>query len=242
MTRWLLPAMVGLGLVLGGGGVWLAERGGAIESGDRVKLERVVHDYLLAHPEIIPQAMQRLQDGETGRVVAANRAAITTPVGDAWIGNPKGDVTLVEYFDYQCGYCRASLPTIAKLVERDPKLRVVFRDFPVLSEESNVAAQLSIAAARQNRFKRFHDALYAGGPVTSATMQAAARTAGIDPAALQRAAQAPQVADAVRANLTIGRQLGLTGTPAWVVGDRVLSGALPIEELERAIAEAREKA
>lgn len=234
-----MPAVAGAGLVLGAGGMWAGERGGALPGGERAKVERVVHDYVLAHPEIIPQAMQKLQDRDTGRVIGANRAAIVTPIGDEFIGNPKGDVTLVEFFDYQCGFCRASLPTIAKLVERDPNLRVVFRDYPVLSTESAVAAQLGIAAARQGRFKRFHDALFAGGPVTQASMDAASRAAGIDPLALQRAAQAPQVADAIRANLALGRQLGMTGTPAWVVGDRVLSGALPIEDIERAIADAR---
>ncbi len=240
--KWLLPAVAGIGLIAGAGGMWLAERGDGLSGIDRMRMETVVHDYVLAHPELIPQAMQRLQDRESAKVVAANRAAIVNPVGNAWIGNPDGDVTLVEYFDYNCGYCRAILPTIRKLVDQDPKLRIVFRDFPVLSDESGVAAQWSIAAARQGRFGRFHDALYAAGPVTSQSLASAARAAGLDPDALARSAEAPAVGDAISQNLAMGRQLGMSGTPAWVVGNRVLSGAMPLDALQRAIADARKNA
>src|SRR3546814_12600508 len=82
-----------------------------LPGGDRARIEAVVHDYVLEHPELIPQAIQRLQDRETGRVIAANKAAILTPVASAWMGNPQGHVTVAEYFDYNCGFCRASLPT-----------------------------------------------------------------------------------------------------------------------------------
>ncbi len=240
--KWLLPAVAAIGLIAGAGAMWLFEGGGGLSGIDRTRMESVVHDYVLAHPELIPQAMQRLQDRESAKVVAANRAAIVDPVGNAWIGNPNGDVTLVEYFDYNCGYCRAVLPAIQKLVDNDDKLRVVFRDFPVLSDESGVAAQWSIAAARQGRFRQFHDALYAAGPVTPQSLASAARSAGLDPDTLARAAEAPAVGDAIRQNVAMGRQLGMSGTPAWVVGNRVLSGAMPLDELQRAIADARKNA
>src|SRR3546814_7208937 len=112
---------------------------------------------------------------DLGRVIAANKAAILTPVASAWMGNPKGDVTVVEYFDYNCGFCRASLPTIAALVKADPNVKIVFRELPVLSEESGVAARWSLAAAKAGKFNAFHEALYAGGPITEASMAAAAR-------------------------------------------------------------------
>src|SRR3546814_5072399 len=160
-----------------------------LPGGDRARIEAVVHDYVLEHPELIPQAIQRWQDRETGRVSAANKAAILTPVASAWMGNPKGDVTVVEYFDYNCGFCRASLPTIAALVKADPNVKIVFRELPVLSEESGVAARWSLAAAKAGKFNAFHEALYAGGPITEASMAAAARVAGLDPAAIAKAAQ-----------------------------------------------------
>ncbi len=230
MKTWLIPAAAGvLGAVVGGG-TMLAVAQDRAAGGD-------VRAYLLAHPEVIQEAMQRLQQKEAGSAVAANRAAIVTPFGNAWAGNPQGDVTLVEYYDYNCGYCRASLPTIRQLVERDPKLRVVFRELPILAESSRSAARISLAAAAQGRFAAFHDALYGNGRVSDDSIAAAARTAGVDTAGLP--ALAPRIDAEIARNMEVAGKLGLSGTPSWVIGDRVLSGALPIEELERAIAEAR---
>ncbi len=235
MRRYTLPLIAGLGAVIGAGAVWSYDRFASPHGPDQARIERVVHDYVLAHPEIIPQAMQKLQDQQSGQAVAANRDAITTPFGSAWAGNPKGDVTLVEYFDYNCGYCRASLPLIADLIKRDPKLRVVYRDLPILSDDSRLAARASLAAAQQGKFQGFHDALYAGGPVSQASIQAAAAKTGVSLAAIDVGAVDAEIAK----NMQTAAKLGMNGTPSWVVGDRILSGALPIEEIEKAIAAAR---
>lgn len=236
MTRLQLLALVLLGVVFGAGGMWLANRvaPGELGTADRSRVERVVRDYVLANPELIPQAMQKLQEREAARAVGASRGAIETPYEGAWIGNPKGDVTLVEFYDYNCGYCRASLRVIEKLVAQDRDLRVVFKELPVLSDESRVAARAALAAAAQGRFKPFHDALYAAGRVSEASIAAAARTAGVD------LNKMPGDADEViRANMETAGKLGITGTPTWVVGDQVLTGAQPLERLEQAIAAAR---
>ena len=239
MTRWQFPAVAVVAAAAGGVGVWAYDRFAAPGGADQARVERIVHDYVMTHPEIITDAMHRLQDRDTAKAIAANRDAITTPVGNAWAGNAKGDVTVVEYYDYNCGYCRASLPVIDKLVASDPQVRVVFRDLPILAPSSGFAAQMSVAAARAGRFKPFHDALYAAGPVTDATIAASARKAGLDPAALSRDAQSPAVVDIVRENLAAQRALGLTGTPSFVIGDRLLTGAQPLEDLQAAIADAR---
>jgi protein-disulfide isomerase len=228
-----MPLVALLGAAVGAATIWGLDRYAAPGGADRVRIERVVHDYVLANPEIIPQAMQALQDRESGKLVAANRAAITTPFGSAWAGNPDGDVTVVEYFDYNCGYCRASLPMVADLLKRDPNIRIVYRDLPILTESSRTAARASLTAAQQGKFQAFHDALYAAGPVSDATIGTAARKAGLAPTA-----PAPIDAEIAR-NLETAAKLGVTGTPSWVIGDRVLSGALPVDELEKAIAAAR---
>ncbi|WEK43504.1 MAG: DsbA family protein [Candidatus Sphingomonas colombiensis] len=236
MNRILLVALVVIGAAFGALGTWIAERiaPGALSDGDRARIEHTVRDYILANPDIIPEAMQRLNDRENAKVIGTMRSAIETPYGNAYMGNPHGDVTLVEYYDYNCGYCRASLPTLEKLVQADPKLRIVFREMPVLAESSLTAARASITAASQGKFKPFHDALYAGGPVSEQTIAAAARTAGVD------LAKAPSDADdEIRNNLATTAKLGMRGTPSWIVGDRVLSGALPIDRLQEAIAAAR---
>lgn len=196
-----------------------------------------VRDYLLAHPEVIPEAMQRMQDRDTAKAVGKNRGAIHAAVGDAFVGNPKGDVTVVEYFDYNCGYCRASLPTIDALVKGDPNVRVEFRELPILSQESYDAAKVSYAAALQGKFRAFHNPLYSAGRVTAQTIAAAAKNAGIDMAAAAKAAPAAEAE--IKRNIALARELGMTGTPAWVIGDKVVSGALPLEEMQAAVKAAR---
>ncbi|RSV18504.1 DsbA family protein [Sphingomonas sp. ABOLG] len=236
MNRLQLLLLVVLGAAFGAGGMWLAERAvpGELSGADRSRVEQIVRDYVLANPEIIPQAMQRLQEREGEKAIAADRSRIETPYKGAVMGNPDGDVTLVEFFDYNCGYCRASLPIIEQLIERDPKVRVVFRELPILAEESRDAARASLAAAAQGRFVPFHNALYAAGPVTADSIAAAARTAGVD------LSKIPDDADTeIAGNIGLATKLGISGTPAWVVGDRVLSGALPLDRLQDAVAAAR---
>lgn len=242
-------SLAGLALVsalVGATAFWLFQQ--AVPSqradADRGRMEVVVHDYILAHPEILPEAMQKLQERETAQrqtqaagVVAANAGTILKPFGSAWAGNPHGNLTIAEYFDYNCGYCRASLPVIAQLLASDPQLRIVYHEMPVLSDESDTAAKLSLAAAEQGKFQAFHNALYAGGRVTPDSMAAAARTAGIDMA--RAAAFAPQAEAQIAANLDLVRKMGLTGTPSWVIGNRVISAALPLDELQKVIAAAR---
>jgi protein-disulfide isomerase len=235
MSRLLLVALVLIGAVFGAGGVWLAERvaPGELGPADEARVGRAVRDYVLANPEIVREAIQRLRDKETAKQLVGVRRDIETPVGSAWAGNPKGDVTIVEYFDYNCGYCRAILPTVDQLIRDDPNVRVVYRDYPVLADSSATAARASLRAAEQGKFARFHQALYDAGPVTDASISAAAKTAGVD---LTR----PSKGDAeIRRNLDTGMRLGVAGTPGWVIGDRVLSGALPLDQLKQAVAAAR---
>ncbi|MGR6329763.1 DsbA family protein [Sphingomonas sp. XXL09] len=229
-----LIAVAALGAVVGAGAVWSVDRFAAPVPG-RAGIERVVRDYVVTHPEIIVQAMQTLQNRESGKAVAANRDAIATPFAGAWAGNPKGDVTLVEFYDYNCGYCRASLPMIADLIKRDPGLRVVYRELPILGPTSRPAARASLAAAQQGKFGAFHEALYAAGPVSEASIAATAARTGV---ALP-GSNAPVLDQEIAKNMDVAAKLGVTGTPTWIVGDQMLSGALPVADLERAIAAAR---
>ena len=238
MSRLTLMLLVLLGAVFGAGGMWLAGRvaPGELGTADKTRIERVVRDYVLANPEIIPQAMQKLQERESARAIGGDRSRIETPYAGAIIGNPQGDVTLVEFFDYNCGYCRASLPVIRQLVTADPKLRVVFRELPILSDESRDAARASLAAAAQGKFPAFHEALYAAGPVSAATIAATAKAAGVD------LSKVPDDADSeIAGNLALAGKLGITGTPTWVIGERILSGAQPLDKLQEAISAARVK-
>lgn len=194
---------------------------------------------LLERPEMVTEAMQRLRDRETGKVVAGQRAAIVTPFGNAWKGAANPDVTVVAYMDYACGYCRQSLSMLDRLMAADPKVRVVFRELPVLSAESRVAAEWSLAAAQQGKFPAYHDALYAGGQLSQASIDAAIAAAAVDRAKGQALLKTPVAEREISGNLQTAGQLGMTGTPSWVVGDRVLSGAVTLEAMKDAVAAAR---
>ena len=232
-----LSAAVGAGAVLGVQALVPASVAGI----DKARIGQIVRDYVLDNPEILPEAMKRLQDREMGKAVASSRSEIVQPYAGAWEGNPKGDVTVAVYMDYACGYCRASLPLIARLVAEDSNVRIVYREMPVLSEVSRTAARWGLAAAEQGKFKPFHNALYSAGQLSDASIRAAAASAGLDTAKAQAALNTPRVEGEIARNLDVGSKLGITGTPSWVIGDRVISGMVPYEVLQQTVQAARKK-
>lgn len=205
----------------------------AVGVADKAAIEKIVRDYILEHPEILPEAMDRLQAKETAKAVAANRKAIETPYAGAWEGNANGDVTLVQFFDYACGYCRTSLPDIERLLKEDPKLRIVYREMPVLGPDSTAAAELSLRVAKTGGYAAFHRAAYATRPDAAARAKLA-KQFGVDPTAKDVAVDAE-----IMANLQLQNALRLTGTPSWVVGDKILAGAVGYDTLKAAVAEVR---
>lgn len=224
------------GVLIGASAMALASAGGLVggSGGDRGQVEQIVKSYLLENPEIIPQAMEVLKQRETAQVVGANRAAFEKPFGGAWAGAEKGDVVLVEFFDYACGFCRKSNADVDRLLKEDPKLKVVWREYPVLGQPSLDAAQVSLAAASQGRFRQFFDAMFERGRPTPATIADAARAAGVTPPADGGAQRAE-----IEKNYELAQAIRSTGTPTFVVGNQVLHGAVGYETLKQAIADAR---
>ncbi len=223
------------GLVIGGGAVGgLAATGKIAGQMDRAEIENIVRDYLMTHPEVIPAAMERLQQREQAKQIATYRSMLETPFPGAWAGNEKGDVVLVEFFDYACGYCRASVKDVDRLLASDPKLKIVFRELPILSAESEQAAKASLSAAQAGKFYAFHSALFAAGPLSSASLNKTVDQAGIVPKLTD-----PAIAQELEKNVAIARKLGFSGTPTFVVGDRVISGAVGYDTLRQAVADAR---
>lgn len=205
----------------------------AVAPGERGKIESVVRDYILANPEIITEAIGKLRSREVGKIVAANRAAFETPYPGAFAGNARGDVTLVEFFDYACGYCRASEPILQRLIAEDKNLRVVFRELPVLGPDSDAAAFASLSAADAGRYMAFHTQLFAAGRPEAATL-ARVSTANRVPATPSPAAQAE-----IGRNRQLADAIGVTGTPAFIVGEMVFTGAVGYDALKKAIADTR---
>lgn len=194
-----------------------------------------IRTYLLEHPEVIPEAMERLQDKQTASLIAAHRGAIETPFPGAVAGNPKGDVTLVEYFDYACGYCRASVADVDRLIAADSNIRVVYKELPILSAYSDRAARMSLVAAQAGKFSAYHHALYGEGALDDAKIDRAAESVGLD----AKAADSPAIAREIETNLDLARSLRLSGTPTFVVGDTMLNGAVGYDGLKDAIARTR---
>ena len=196
---------------------------------------KIVRQGLLADPSVLPEAIDALRDAQYQPALQANRAAIETPFASSWKGSAKPEVTLVEFFDYACPYCKASNPVIDRLLKEDKGLRVVYRELPILGPDSVTAARLSLQASKLGRFAQFHDTLWASGRPSPDTNAAAAQSAGI--------AAEPQPDQEIEAelnrNMKLAGQLGATGTPLFVIGNKVMNGAVSYETLKAAIAATR---
>jgi protein-disulfide isomerase len=202
---------------------------------DRAAVETVVHDYLLAHPEVLPEAMDRLRAKEDRAQVAGVRGELEAPFPGAVLGNPEGRTTLVEFSDFACGYCRQSVADVEALIAERPDVRVVMRELPILSPESADAARWALAAAEQGKYAAFRKALFANGRLSAATIASAAQSAGLDLARAKAAIAEPRIEAELKRNVEVARKLGFQGTPTWVAGGDVLSGAVGKAELMKAI-------
>ena len=215
-SDWRFSLLAGLlGILIGGAAVYLLAGRGS----DRAATEGIVREYILANPEILPQAMERLQQRTASQAVQSNRAALETPFHGAWAGAQNADVTLVEFFDYACGFCRASNEHVERLLREDPRLRVVWREFPVLGPASEQAAVASLAAARAGRYRPFFHGMFAAGRPSEQTIAATRSAVGIEPATLTA-----EFRTELQRNYQLARSLGANGTPTFVVGDQVLHG------------------
>ena len=167
---------------IGGGAIGAALMAGALVFAGRSAVgDTIVRGALIRHPEILVETADLLRDRQYAPTIAANRLALETPFASSWKGAAKPDVTLVEFYDYACGYCRASLPHIERLLAEDKGLRVVFRELPILGPDSIAAARVALAASKAGRFGTFHDALYAAGRPGPDTIAIAAKAAGVAP-------------------------------------------------------------
>ena len=238
-TREAPRARAGLGTALAGGIVGsLLTAALLLFAAPQYLSSRIVRQGMMSDPKILSDTVDALRDQQYAPVLSAYRAAIETPFASSWKGAAKPDVTLVEFFDYACPYCKASNPFVDKLLQEDKGLRVVYRELPILGPDSVTAARLSLEASKLGRFAQFHDALWAAGRPAPDTIAKASQAAGIAPA------PPPQDADIeaeLKRNFQLAGQLGATGTPLFVVGNRVMNGAVGYDALKQAIAAARNR-
>jgi len=231
---WTSGAFAGLiGIVIGAAavGAWYG-----FQSPDRAATEAIVREYILAHGEIIPEAVERAQQRRSAQTVDRHRTALETPFHGAWAGAENGDVVLVQFFDYSCGYCRQSNADVDRLLREDDRLKVIWRELPVLGPDSEAAARVSLAAAQQGRFRDFHTRMFALGRPTAGLLQQASQATGV-----RAVAETSEMRTELARNVEMARSVGASGTPTFVVGDQVLHGAVGYEALRDAIRQARSR-
>jgi len=222
---------------------------GTLSPAQKDAVEDIVRQYLKDHPEVLVEAIQGLRakqesDRRAQAQTALNThaAALRNDPASPVAGNPNGDVTVVEFFDYRCGYCKRVYPSIMALLGEDQNVRYVLKEFPILGPESEFASRAAQAIwfSNQDKYMPFHQTLMTmKGNLTEGRVRGAAEKLGIAPNALRKAMADPRVADTLRANYALAKALGINGTPAFVIGNELVPGALDSAALKRLIGDAR---
>ncbi len=212
-------------------------------------IEKIVHDYLVKHPEVLEEAMEELQKRQQASEAAKHKDAVKAHAKQLFnspdqvvLGNPKGNVTFVEFFDYNCGYCKRAMGDMLTLLKDDPNLKVVLKEFPVLGQGSVEAARVAVAVRMQapKKYLEFHTKLLGGrGHADGARALAVAKEIGLDMDRLRKDIKSPEVDKTLKQDFGLAQALGLNGTPSYVVGDNVVVGAVGLPALKQKIANAR---
>ena len=213
----------------------------------RRAIEAIIHDYLMQNPDVLIEALRAAED-KANRDADAKAALVlkdrrdevfddpATPVG----GNPQGDVTIVEFFDYRCPYCKQVQPALQKLLDEDHKLRFVYKEMPVLGAPSVTAAHAALAARLQGKYETFHAAMMGTkGQITDEVVYQVAGSIGLDVDRLKRDMAAPDIEQAVKANLALAKALDIHGTPGFIIGEHIVPGAIDLDALKDLVAGAR---
>ncbi len=209
-------------------------------------IEAIIKDYLIKNPRImleVTRALEQLQREELAKqqaaVIASNKAKIFDQTVDYALGNGRGDVTVVEFFDYNCGWCKRALNDIVKLSKADPKLRIIMKEFPIFGEASTLAAKAALASQRQNKYWAYHTALMREQRVTTSNVFEIAEQVGLDVEQLKKDMQDPAFDAAIRQNIEVARALNMEGTPAFIIDSKVSVGYLPADAIRGMVADIR---
>ena len=225
----------------------MAEDAATFNAAERKAIETVVRDYLIRNPEIVLEALHELQErhqaaalAETRSAIEAQRAAIYDDPDDYTYGNPKGDVTIVEFFDYTCGHCKRSFQPLMDFVDADGNIRLILKEFPILGPRALDAAKAALAARKQGRYIEMHRALFEHeGQLSEKALMEIAAKAGLDGPRLKKDMEDPKLMDVFARQYALAEALGIEGTPAFIVGGEMLPGAVDKERLARVVAAAR---
>ena len=222
-----------------------------VSAAQRGEIEKIVHDYLIAHPEVLQEAMteldkrQQAADAEKHKAAVKDHAqALFSSPDQVTLGNPNGNVTFVEFFDYNCGYCKHAMSDMLTLLKDDGNLKVVLKEFPVLGPGSVEAARVAVAVRMQDKsgkkYLEFHQKLLGGrGAADNARALAVAKEVGLDMDRLQKDMKSPEVEKTLQQDFKLAEALGLNGTPSYVIGNNVIVGAIGLKGLQENVNTAR---
>jgi protein-disulfide isomerase len=224
------------------------QAGSGLSAQQRQEVVEVLRKALREDPSILREAIAAMQAAEETNRASAQRGAIATHAdallrnaADPVKGNPQGNVTLVEFFDARCGYCKILHPTMQQLLQSDPNIRVVMKDLPILGPNSVVASRALLASQRQGKYVQFQDALMRlRGEPTEAVLKTEAERIGLDWARLRRDMDDPAIAQRLEANVALAQALSIQGTPALIIGDTLVPGAVDLATLQQLVAQARQ--
>jgi len=218
-----------------------------VSDAERAKIEAVVHDYLMKHPEVIIDAVQAYQDAQQAAKDKAAKEELSKRSADLLhdpdtqvVGNTKSDCAIVEFFDNQCPYCQANEPEIQKLLKQDGRVKLVLKEFPILGPVSLVAAKAALASVKQGKYAEFHEALlsHKGHYDKAQVVDDIAKSVGLDLDKLHKDMDDPEIAAEIEKNLDLGRALNIDGTPGFVIGDQIVGGASSVDELKKYVSDA----
>ena len=217
-----------------------------VDDAERARVESVVHDYLLQHPEVIIKAVSDYQDKLQADKDKAAQEQISRRSDDLLhdaasqvLGNSKSDCTIVEFFDNQCPYCQANEPELQKLLKQDGRVKLILKEFPILGPTSLVAAKAALASVKQGKYAEFHEALlgHKGHYQSEAVVDDVAKSIGLDLDKLHKDMNAPEIEAEIDKNLELGRALDINGTPGFVIGNQIVPGASTMEDLKKYLAD-----
>ncbi|HZS65363.1 MAG TPA: DsbA family protein [Xanthobacteraceae bacterium] len=224
--------------------LFLPARAQTISPAQRGEIEKIIKDYLLTNPEVLQDAYNILEKRQHRAAVEPLTAALWNSTHQITLGNPKGDVTLVEFFDYNCPHCKDAVGDMLDLLKSDPKLRIVLKEYPVLGKQSVEAAKVAVAARMQDpsgaKYLEFHRKMFAHRGINDqAQALATAKEAGYDTARLEKDLDGPEIKATLQENFELADALGLGGTPAYVVGYDYFAGRVGAQALREKINDAR---
>ena len=206
-------------------------------------INNMIRAYILEHPEILPEAIQILQNRSKKALLSQNHTRLYEDGFSFVGGNRDGDVTVVEFFDYNCGYCKKAFSTVERLKKTDGNIRIIYKEFPILSEVSYVASKAAMASIKQGKYEVFHKALLNNnGKLTEDKIFSIARGLGMDEKKLAKDMTNPLLERNIQVNHSLAKALDITGTPGFVIGNAIIPGAVPYEQLMALIGQARRQA